>query len=769
MTDIYVINPTDSNSTRSFSVSPYTTNGETTPVSNVLDVSAVSANTSLLFHGKGKDSYGERIQENFYHLLEHFSGSTEPNNPTHGQIWYDTNDSTLKMFSRDGINICGIDNISLNSVVLQITGNQYSRYFSKKRDAAVLRFNTTFKFSVYSETGDFVGDYVSTSAGNHPTASDKIVVNLNTISGIVPAEISCTVIHQTIGEWTGIQSVNPTILENIFTGSTTLHSTFEGINVDLDMGSNYITNLPTLPHNIIVDVPNPTDEEYYWAVNKGYVDQYFLNLNGGVIDNNLTIGGNLVIGSGSLNVEVELAALNNSLNTHNHDAVYVKLDGTSNEMSGFLTLPSLLSPSLDNHAATKKYVDDLIGGVGGVPSFDGLTDVIVAGAAIGDYVTYDGANWINTPTVDATTLNGLADTDYIKATVGGTVSTGGVLKLLGQPGQIGNLGIPSSEDAVTHQHLVDTLAADFASILPNGDIYVVGGSYNGGSDELTLIRTGGQPDIIIPGIAAGVGSNINDTNTIGHTIIPLQQGDGDFLETAWSNDASFPTFILSNIIESLSETIKRMQQRVLSGVIVSDGRVTSYNIDADLGMAYTGGFNSVQIYVNGLKYIPNHRGFQELVHNTGDVFHSTATGLADDPTIYSFNINVDGAGNQLVSFSGAQAQNYRLMADTINTEMISSSIPARCFVYEGVVSFFTDSNGASSTINITDISLVGNLTNMSLDTPVAGATYDYQELTEFGNTDGALILFESTIPTSSLIECVALNVGGATDSVGFEV
>ena len=37
------------------------------------------------------------------------------------------------------------------------------------------------------------------------------------------------------------------------------------------------------------------------------------------------------------------------------------------------------------------------------------------------------------------------------------------------------------------------------------------------------------------------------------------------------------------------------------------------------------------------------------------------------------------------------------------------------------------------------------------------------------NARGALILFESTIPTSSLIECVALNVGGATDSVGFEV
>jgi hypothetical protein len=85
----YIINFTDDSKT-SFNVSPYTTNGPTSPTVLALDPSAVSANTSLLLYGQGMPNYGERIQENILHLLENFSGPNVPTYAIEGQLWYNT-------------------------------------------------------------------------------------------------------------------------------------------------------------------------------------------------------------------------------------------------------------------------------------------------------------------------------------------------------------------------------------------------------------------------------------------------------------------------------------------------------------------------------------------------------------------------------------------------------------------------------------------------------------------------------------------------------
>jgi hypothetical protein len=85
----YIINFTDGNKSP-FNISPYTTNGPVSPIVLSLDSSAVSANTSLLFYGQGMPNYGERIQENMLHIMEHFSGPTAPTYAIEGQMWYDS-------------------------------------------------------------------------------------------------------------------------------------------------------------------------------------------------------------------------------------------------------------------------------------------------------------------------------------------------------------------------------------------------------------------------------------------------------------------------------------------------------------------------------------------------------------------------------------------------------------------------------------------------------------------------------------------------------
>lgn len=61
--------------------------------------------TSLILFGKGSPNYGEGIQENFIRLLENFAKDTAPSNPTTGQLWFDTNDNSLKVY--DGVAFVG--------------------------------------------------------------------------------------------------------------------------------------------------------------------------------------------------------------------------------------------------------------------------------------------------------------------------------------------------------------------------------------------------------------------------------------------------------------------------------------------------------------------------------------------------------------------------------------------------------------------------------------------------------------------------------------
>lgn len=79
---------------------PYTVNftdkENKTPIT-VFDNTS-STDTSLTFPGRNVTGYGQIIAENFLHLLENFASATQPVNPVEGQLWYDTETSTLKLF-----------------------------------------------------------------------------------------------------------------------------------------------------------------------------------------------------------------------------------------------------------------------------------------------------------------------------------------------------------------------------------------------------------------------------------------------------------------------------------------------------------------------------------------------------------------------------------------------------------------------------------------------------------------------------------------------
>ena len=67
-----------------------------------IPANTVNTDTSLNLPGKGYRDYGEIINENFLHLLENFSNDTMPSNSIEGQLWYDSDNDTLKIY--DGSN-----------------------------------------------------------------------------------------------------------------------------------------------------------------------------------------------------------------------------------------------------------------------------------------------------------------------------------------------------------------------------------------------------------------------------------------------------------------------------------------------------------------------------------------------------------------------------------------------------------------------------------------------------------------------------------------
>ena len=75
------------------------TNSSASPNLYTVQDGVVNTQTDLSFIGKGYAGYGESIAENFLHLLENFSNTSAPTKPIEGQLWWDSTNSKLKVYT----------------------------------------------------------------------------------------------------------------------------------------------------------------------------------------------------------------------------------------------------------------------------------------------------------------------------------------------------------------------------------------------------------------------------------------------------------------------------------------------------------------------------------------------------------------------------------------------------------------------------------------------------------------------------------------------
>ena len=75
------------------------TNPLALPSTYTVQDAVLNTETDLSLVGKGYAGYGEVIAENFVHLLENFSGTSQPSKPIKGQLWYDEGTNKIKVYS----------------------------------------------------------------------------------------------------------------------------------------------------------------------------------------------------------------------------------------------------------------------------------------------------------------------------------------------------------------------------------------------------------------------------------------------------------------------------------------------------------------------------------------------------------------------------------------------------------------------------------------------------------------------------------------------
>lgn len=72
---------------------------DSTIVATVADGQVDNLSTDITLIGKNYSGFGEALNENFVKLLENFASTSRPTRPIRGQIWFDVNESKLKVYS----------------------------------------------------------------------------------------------------------------------------------------------------------------------------------------------------------------------------------------------------------------------------------------------------------------------------------------------------------------------------------------------------------------------------------------------------------------------------------------------------------------------------------------------------------------------------------------------------------------------------------------------------------------------------------------------
>lgn len=638
-TESFLISHTDLDTNRDFVVAPFTTNGPANPTDAALDVNAVAAQTSLIFYGKGSPNYGDRIQENILHVMESFAGVNEPVYPVPGQMWFDRR--TTPTYSWVGIAdkpvLRVFDPLFHEIVAVDVGLNKISISGNHTElpggSGPTGRFKSGMVLRIFDNPTTSTEERLFSATGvTYNTSLDRTDI---TLSGT----IDLTFVGRFLGEWIQVNTATVPIPP---TG--------------LDAGGNPIINVPT--------PVNPLD-----AVNKNYVDTQIVTVGD---TNYVNVIGDTMTGFLTLNADpiaplhaATMQYVDNVITNHDaeHDDRFVNLSG--DVMTGSLILSG--DPTVALQAATKQYVD------GQTYTLGQLVDVDTAAQTPGDILVFNGVDW--TVASDSTEAG-------ILFLSGGTMT--GDLILNAHP--------TVNFQAATKQYVDDEITAAVGGG-GTADGVVTGGSYNATTADLTLNRSLGLPDIIIPGVASSAGGTQDDA-VINHTIgLDRVQGCGNLFTDNQSTMPAERQLNVRNVLEDLGKSLGAFTCPV--GYDIASGRnpnkIAQDELIREANFFYRVGYNRLMVFVDGIKQQPRKHNYARIVNLAGSerIFPNTPVAFTADPapgTVFlDFDISFDTlrpaalggpgfSGTISIDQSSLVTPTWQELVDQINAQIAGAGV-----------------------------------------------------------------------------------------------
>ena len=303
----------------------YTVNKTNGSVLATVSDGTIDTSTDLVLIGKNYAGYGEFLNENYVKLLENFANTSAPSSPLAGQMWWDTTNSLLKVYTGSAFKTVSSSTASASTPTGSVTGDLWWDTTNGQLKVYNGSSFTTIgpAFTSGSGTSGAIVEVVADSG-----ASDHVVVKLY-VSNVVVGTVSKDTEFTPQSALSGFTTIKPGIqLSTTVTGAK-----LQGTATDADAlggvaAANYLRSNANDSTSGVLSVLNDT----------GLVVG---------VDSDLTITIN-----GSSNPVFT--------NTNTNGDIVLAPDGTGTVNVSSKKISSLATPTAGTDAATKAYVDSSV-------------------------------------------------------------------------------------------------------------------------------------------------------------------------------------------------------------------------------------------------------------------------------------------------------------------------------------------------------------------------------------------------------------------------